>query len=117
MRVPSLVPVRCHFCSRMRQEWRIHRLAGNAQLICDYCLEWHNNALEFLAGNYKPGCQCCGATWEFLHDSTVGVEIRMYVVPKDGIYQILCAACIKPYMSKRADLYSGTVFGAEVLKV
>jgi len=41
----------------------------------------------------------------------------MYVVPKDGIYQMLCSACSRPYVSKRADLYRGTEFGRKTLKL
>jgi len=41
----------------------------------------------------------------------------MYVVPKDGIYQLLCACCVRPYVGKRADLYAGTRFGKETLKL
>jgi hypothetical protein len=110
-------PVRCHYCSHFRPAWRVHQLSGAAQTICDYCFEWHNKAIEFLAGRAMPGCQKCGATWEFLRDSTPGVEVRMYVVPRDGIYQLLCAGCIRPYVEKRADLYRGTAFGADSLKI
>jgi hypothetical protein len=115
--VPGVLPVKCHYCSHARPLWRVHRLPGDGQYICDYCVEWHLKAIEFLAGNAMPGCQCCGASWEFLHASTLGVEVRMYVVPRDGIYQILCATCIGPYVSRRVDLYGGTAFGAETLKL
>jgi hypothetical protein len=111
--VPGVVSVRCHYCSKEYPAWRTHQM-HTAQRICDYCLDWHNKAIEFLAGRGLPGCQVCGASWEFLHDSTLGVEVRMYVVPKDGIYQILCSTCIRPYVSVRKDLYGGTAFGAQL---
>jgi hypothetical protein len=111
------VAVRCHYCSKQLPAWRTHLMSGGAQRICDYCLEWHNTAIEFLAGGAIPGCQGCGATFEFLRDSTLGEEVRMYVVPKDGIYQVLCATCVRGYLPKRADLYKGTAFGTDVLKV
>lgn len=112
MNVPGVIAVRCHYCSKERPAWRVHRLAHNAQIICDYCLEWHNKAIEFLAGRAMPGCQVCGASWEFLRDAAVGsVEVRMYVVPKDGIYQVVCSTCFRPYVAKREDLYGGTPFG------
>ena len=107
----AVIAVRCHYCSRQLPAWRTHQLESASQRICDDCLEWHNKAIEFLAGRAMPGCQVCCATWEFLRDSALGVEVRMYVVPKDGIYQILCATCVGPYVSKRADLYQGTPFG------
>jgi hypothetical protein len=108
--VPQVVMVRCHYCSRELPQWRVHHLT-RAQTICDHCLEWHNHALEFLAGQIPPGCQACNSSWEFLRDSQIGVEIRMYVVPRDGIYQLLCPTCVQPYIAKRADLYRGTEFG------
>ncbi len=114
--IPNVLLVRCHYCSKQLPRFRVHQLT-NAQTICDHCLDWHNKALDFLAGNTPPGCQCCGVTFEFLRDSELSVEIRMYVVPKDGIYQILCATCIQPYLPKRADLYGGTQFGRNVLKI
>jgi hypothetical protein len=107
-----VVAVRCHFCSRQLPTWRTHQLAMYAQRICDDCLEWHSKALEFLAGGAMPGCQSCGATFDFLRDSAIGVEdIRMYFVPKDGVYAVLCATCCGPYVAKRADLYRETPFG------
>ena len=52
-----------------------------------------------------------------LQEQILGAEVRMYVVPKDGIYQLLCAGCVKPYLPKRKDLYRGTKFGTETLKI
>jgi hypothetical protein len=103
---------KCHYCSHFRPEWRVHRLGVAAQTICDYCLEWHHRALDVLAGRAISGCQTCGASWETLRDRSPGVEVKLYVVPKDGIYQVLCADCIQPYTGARRDLYGGTAYGA-----
>lgn len=116
-----LETVRCHYCSKNRFRFRIHVLASN-QAICDYCLEWHHHAIEFLGGTCAPrGCQGCGMTWETLRDSVLGfdqgVEVRMWVVMKDGIYQLLCKTCVAAFLPKRADLYKGTQFGSEALKL
>ena len=66
-----------------------------------------------------PGCQVCSKTFDELRVLGTGVEyqVRMYVLPKDGIYQVLCGECIKPYTQKRGDLFKGTQFGSEVLKI
>lgn len=114
----NVLAVRCNFCSKQRPSFRVHRLT-QAQVICDNCLDWHMHALDLLAGKMPPGCQCCGKTFEQLRVLSPSVEyqIRMYVLPKDGIYQVLCAECVKPYVSKRADLYKDTKFGSEVLKI
>ena len=114
MNVPGVLTVRCHYCSRQRPAWQTHQVTG-AQRICDSCLEWHNKAIEFLAGHSIPGCQGCGATWELLRDrEPESVEVRLYVVPKDGIYQVLCRGCVRPYVSARSDLYRDTRFGASM---
>lgn len=113
--------LRCHYCSKQRSPFRVHQ-TQNAQTICDYCLEWHNKALDLLAGRAMPGCQACGATWEKLRDARQNVEMKSYVepavklycVPRDGVYQVLCAPCLKGYVSKRADLYRKTPFGASL---
>ena len=42
---------------------------------------------------------------------TPGEDVPLYVVPKDGLYQLLCKQCVVPYVKKRADLYKGTEFG------
>jgi hypothetical protein len=114
--VADLVAVRCAFCSHERAAHRVHALASG-QTICDYCIEWHRNALDVLGGGVPRGCQECGASWEFLRDSTLGVEVRMYVVPKDGIYQLLCALCVRSYLVKVPDLNRHTRYGSEVLKL
>lgn len=113
-----LIGERCNFCSKPRPEFRFHRLT-TGQIICDYCLEWHMHALEFLGGAPPRGCQECGVTFEALRAASPDVEIaiRMFVIPKDGIYQLLCQACAAPYVQKRNDLYRGTRFGKEVLKI
>lgn len=112
MNVPDVMAVRCHYCSRERRFFEVHQISGGSQIICESCLDWHNRAIEFLTGGAIPGCQACGATWELLRDREPGHEVRLYVVPKDGIYQVLCKGCIAPYVSKRTDLYRGTKFGA-----
>lgn len=88
-----------------------------AQTICEDCLDWHNKAIALLAGEAIPGCQACGASWEILCDRELGSRIPLYVVPKDGIYQVLCSLCLRAYVPKRADLYRGTSFGAEHLNL
>ncbi len=54
---------------------------------------------------------------ETLREVTPGIAVKMYVVQKDGIYQLLCATCCQQYLPKRADLYSGSQFGSEALKL
>ena len=90
---------------------------ASGQIICDDCLEWHQHAIAFLGGDIPRGCQECGATWEFLRESELSGEVRLYAVKKDGIYQLLCALCVRKYLPKIPDVYKGTQFGSEVLKI
>jgi hypothetical protein len=108
--------VRCNFCSRQLPAFRVHAFGTAerpAQRVCDDCLDWHMRALGLLAGEgIPPGCQGCGATRDELMEKSGGVEYRLYVAPRDGIYQVLCRTCILPYTAKRRDLYGGTSYGA-----
>ena len=109
--MPHVAGVRCNWCSKERPAFRIHRLSSG-QAICDYCLEWHNHALEVAGGTTEPiGCQGCQQTWPMLKAITPGEDVPLYVVPKDGLYQLLCKQCVVPYVTTRADLYKGTEFG------
>jgi hypothetical protein len=115
-KVPGVVAVKCNWCTKFRPKWRIHKLQSN-QVICDHCLDWHYHALEFLGGAPPRGCQVCHKTWAHLQDETPDVKIRMYVVPKDSILQLLCRACVLPFLPKQSHLYKGTQFGRDSLKV
>ena len=105
-----VIATTCNWCSRQLPPHRVHPLRSN-QIICDDCLNWHFHALDFLGGAIPSGCQICGRAWLEIRNSTPTVEVRMYVAPKDGIYQVLCEACVKPYTAKRKDLYRGTRYG------
>ena len=89
----------------------------NGLVVCEQCQDWHKHALEILGGAVPLGCSGCGSTWQTLRDLQIGVEVRMYVVPKDGLYQVLCPVCAQQYLPKRSDLYKGTEFGHQTLKV
>jgi hypothetical protein len=41
----------------------------------------------------------------------------MFVVPKDAVLQVLCAACVERYTPKRGDLYQGTRYGQKIQKL
>jgi len=81
--------------------------------MCARCLEWHLHAMDLLAGRVPPGCQECGATMQALVRAAGNADVRLYVVPRDGIYQVLCKRCCDVYVRSRRDLYKGTEFGAK----
>jgi len=109
--MPILRPrLRCRFCSK----WRDPRefVGPPAVAPCWDCYYWHRAALAVLAGCAPPGCQGpCRRTWEDLRRETAGENVRMWVHPKDGIYQLLCGECSDAYERKRLDLYRATRYG------
>ncbi|GEM_PF-1180609 len=107
---------KCHWCQKHRPKFRVHKLESN-QIICDYCLMWQQQALDVLGGAPPRGCQYCLTTWEVLKERSPGEQVRMYVLSKDGILQLLCKDCVKVYLPKTAELYKGTQFGSESLKL
>ncbi len=116
MRLPNVLGVRCHWCSKELPEWRVHRLRSG-QVICDYCLEWHIHAMQFLGGAVPRGCQECGRSWDELRNvDPRALDVKIYVVPKDGIQQMLCERCAIPYTHQRKDLYRGTEYGNQLEK-
>lgn len=103
--------VKCHYCSRWRNPKEVLRLTGGP-VMCWSCYEWHQRALQVLAGTPPPGCQQCGVTFAQLRERSGDGDIRMYVHVKDGIYQVLCRTCSDAYVPKRVDLYGDTAYGA-----
>jgi hypothetical protein len=74
-------------------------------------VSWHLHALEFRNGTAMPrGCQECGVMLADLIAALAPDEeyARLYVVPKDGILQMLCKPCMEAYLSKRKDIYGPT---------
>lgn len=101
--------MRCRLCSKARdpREFVVDPIVG----FCFVCLEWHRKALDVLAGAIPCGCQECGTGFGELKRRAPGGDLRMYLHPKDGIYQVLCETCSDNYELKRADLYGDTPYG------
>lgn len=86
--------------------------------MCWVCYDWHLKALKAFSGEPPAGCQGCGRTYDELEAMSRGGDVQFTLVPKDGIYQILCRSfCDRPYLEKRTELFKGTPFGSKVLKV
>ena len=108
-----VVGVRCHYCSHFRSPREMMTLGKGAKM-CWSCLEWHQHALRMLSYHPPPGCQVCAVTFETLRQRAVDGDIPMYLVPKDGIYQVLCKRCYGNYLLKRVDLVKDTAFGSSL---
>lgn len=101
------VAVHCQYCDKSKSPHRVLMLPGNVR-ICDNCLEWHGQAMRALAGEPPRGCQKCGITFDQLCAAEGGADIKMRLVAKDGIYQVLCGACVSEYRRKNRNFYCGT---------
>jgi hypothetical protein len=108
-----IVAVRCNWCSRQLSPSDVYAFSS-LQAMCKRCWEGHHHALDVLAGNMPRACQECGLTVAELNALSNAPTTRMYVVHKDGIYQVLCLTCTDKYCAKRADLFKGTEFGARL---
>jgi hypothetical protein len=100
------VQIQCRYCHKYRPA---EELLGIARM-CLYCREWHAHALEVLSGAVPKGCQECGLSFEQIRVSTFDADVKMYVVPLDGIYQVLCRPCCGEFVRKSRDRYQGTAF-------
>jgi len=67
--------------------------------------------MRALSGAPPPGCQDCGLKFADLKEIDAAGNLRMSLVVKDGIYQILCTTCSDSYERKRADLFRETEYG------
>jgi hypothetical protein len=100
----------CRMCSKFRDPGDLMGAPGRG-FVCKHCMEKHWIALGVLSGDVPTGCQGCGYSLADLQNISGGVETRMYVVPKDGIYQVLCKRCCDSYVARRRDVYGATQFG------
>lgn len=105
--------VRCHYCSQYRPPRDVQSMGAGGAKICLRCLEWHQKALMALCGNPPPGCQTCGVKFRDLKEFDGAGNLRMYVVQKDGIYQVICQTCNEKYLPLRRDLFRDTLFGKQ----
>lgn len=108
--------LRCHYCSKFHSPSETISIGTGGVKMCFQCQEWHVGQMNAVAqGGVPPGCFGCRATWDELRlriaagDNTS--EVKMYLTPKDGIYQLLCRTCSDAYEQKRADLFKGTLHG------
>jgi hypothetical protein len=102
-----LIGARCKLCFKTRSFGEC-RGDENEGYTCLTCLDWHYHALKILAGEMPRGCQVCGLTFGELQRRSLE-SVRMVVVPKDGIYQVLCKLCEAKY-APRSGFFRGTLY-------
>jgi transcription elongation factor Elf1 len=111
MAVP-IIGQKCHYCSKFFPFSQVIHF-GESMVRCFQCQEKHLAALEVLAGNAPKACGECGLTFAVLAARQQGEQVSMFMHWKDGMYQLLCAACDRKYVEGRKDLYGPTRFGWE----
>jgi hypothetical protein len=111
----QVITAQCRRCSKWRSLDEF--VAGGPQDgYCLRCLEWHRAALDHLATGKTPsGCQECERSLDELSRAAGSADVKMYLHPKDGIYQVLCGTCSDRYEQKRRDLYARTSYGQKKL--
>lgn len=107
------IGVRCNHCSKERHPAEVVRLGEGGARICLRCLESHQQALRALnTGTPPKECQECQTPFELmLPDAQGNIPMTLQMLPKDGIWQVLCMGCAAEYESKRSDLIKGTAYG------
>ena len=103
-----LILLRCHYCSTFCHPKEFVNL-GESMLMCWNCRELQTKQVE--AFDPPALCQACNRSFEQIAADTIGDQVRMYPVWKDGVYQVLCAQCEARYVQSRKDLYGATRFG------
>lgn len=102
-----LIGARCKICNRTKPFGDVRGDEGEGY-TCLYCLEWHYHALKVLAGETPRGCQVCGVTFTELRARSVN-DVKMVLLIKDGIYQVLCKTCEAHY-APRCGFFRGTLY-------
>lgn len=100
---------RCNFCSRQLNPADVWSYSSG-QSICQQCIDKQRKMRDMLAGKIEYSCVECGAKPEVKVTQSLST-VRLYAVPKDGVYQFLCNPCKDAYCIKRRDIYGGTQFG------
>ena len=105
--------VRCHYCSGWANKHELVTI-GAAAKMCWKCWERHLEALSMLKGDRLWSCGGCKLSVQELNEQSTRPYISMWVVFKDGIYQVLCTPCRLGYEQKRKDLFKGTPYGDKI---
>lgn len=95
---------KCRRCSQYRF---IEEFVGGGPVegYCHECWSW--NAIEIARIRGITGCCDCQLTFERLK----AIGRRMFLVPKDGIYQILCQVCNDRWELLVKEMFKATRYG------
>jgi hypothetical protein len=116
--VPQILRIRCHYCSKWHHPKEVLDIGVGGVKMCFRCHEWHIENIRAIVSQGVPvGCFECRKTWAELRllyrPGDNPDEVKMSVVPRDGIYQLLCGTCSDAYERKRGDLIRDTLYGQQ----
>ena len=114
MSVPIIVSVKCHSCQQFYDPREVISVANVH--TCQKCWEWHEKAIQQLV-TATGGCPECRRSHDEIGRDYPNGEPEYVLVPKDGIYQLLCRRCEEAYALQRKEMFVGTEHGADVLKL
>jgi hypothetical protein len=95
----------CRQCSRYRA---VEEFVGGPVVgTCQDCYSANAVAIAELRG--ITGCCGCNTTFAAMREREGAARLRL--VPKDGVWQLICDRCFDYYATMRRDLYGHTPFG------
>jgi hypothetical protein len=107
------IGIKCNYCSRERHPAEVMQIGEGGAQICMRCLVAHEQALNAFANGTPPKeCQVCQTPFELMQcDREGNIPMTLQMLPKDGIWQVLCQRCAGEYEAQRSDLIRGTAYG------
>lgn len=100
------MPVQCRRCTKWRSP---HEFVGDT--ITGYCLQcYSDHCIQIAQIRGIDLCCECKLTFTQLRARNGG-KLRMTMVPKDGIYQLLCHICNARFEQLSKHFFKGTPYG------
>lgn len=104
------VGIRCKICQKSKGKNHFVFQSDDSGNVCDDCYAWHRRAIRLLGGEIPKGCQECNRSVYEIAQASASEDVRFFVHPKDGIYQLLCARCSDAY-ERKVPIYKETLYG------
>lgn len=98
------IPEKCKRCQKFSPAAEFVG-AGHGR-YCWSCYEKHLAVIATIQGK----TECCDCQVKLIGDRP-GVKLACRLVPKDGVYQLLCEPCFQRWVLLTPAMFRGTPFG------
>lgn len=98
------VPIKCPRCQRFSPAEEF--VGAGHGFYCWRCYEKHMTMLA----EFRGVTQCYECQVKVVGDRP-GEQLTCRLVPKDGVYQLLCELCFDKWMRLVPEMFKGTPFG------